>query len=80
VTDLVCLAARPERRWGPTAVVAAEPDRGACVAAPAEVVPVAVAARTAAGRLEWVPLGADVRDGLEGETAPGPVEWIVDAA
>jgi hypothetical protein len=41
---------------------------------------VAVAARTAAGRLEWVPLGADVRDGLEGETAPGPVEWIVDAA
>jgi hypothetical protein len=80
VTDVVCLAVEPERRWGPLAVVATETDRAACVAAPAEAVPVAVAARTAAGRLEWVPLGADVRDGLEGEPPPGSVERIVDAA
>jgi hypothetical protein len=78
VSQVVCLGAATGPRWRAVSVVAVGLDRVADVAPVTG--PVAVAARAASGRLEWVPLGPDVRDGLEAESAHDRSGWIVDAA
>jgi hypothetical protein len=80
VPRLICLGASPWRRWGPVTVVDDDFPRVACVGGTGVTTPVAVAATIAAGRLEWVPLGADVRDGLETAAARMGRDRIVDAA